>query len=141
MCSENKLIRKIATQVRAELEKFCNINNTKHFNALPCLGGLCGYGSAMLYEALTKYGFSPQIARGQGHWFVICEGLLVDVTASQFGQPSVVVRDYKKVKEGIHSQKYLMAWWDVDNLYSTLCGAGLCQLKDEIDAERNYVAP
>jgi hypothetical protein len=46
------------------------------------------------------------------HWFVVCSGLLVDVTASQFGMPKVCVQDYKKIKRIIKGGERNISWWE-----------------------------
>lgn len=122
-------IKKIAQAVRLELE---SIVGKPDINAQPHLGGLCGHGSVMLHEALTDAGYKSKIARGYGHWFVICDGLLCDITASQFGQGKVVVRDYEKVRQSILTGQYQMQWWRYDISYETACDAGLCGLKKTI---------
>jgi hypothetical protein len=132
-------IKKIATKIREELESFAERNPGGRFSTEPNLAGMCGYGSVMLYEALSEAGFKPKIAAGHGHWFVVCEGYLVDATATQFGQPKVVVRNYEKVRASILSRKYLREWWNASKLSNDECSAGLCNLKDTIRKARENV--
>ena len=53
------------------------------------LCGMCAIASAELHKRLTAAGFSAAIAfrntADEGHAFVICDELIVDVTATQFG--------------------------------------------------------
>lgn len=130
-------IKKIARQVRTELKSFIGKNG---FNAQPHLGGLCGYGAVMLHEALNKNNLKTKIAAGGGHWFAVCGDYLVDVTASQFGQPQVVVRDYNKIKHMINSGEYQMNWWNANALHDSACGANLCNLKQQIEKARQSKA-
>jgi len=134
--SKQAQFKKIARQVRMELESF--VGNHPNFNSQPHLGGLCGYGSVMLHEALKKAGYKSKIASGGGHWFVVCEGFLCDITASQFGQAKIVVRDYEKVKQGILSGNYQMNWWNAHSFHDTACGASLCNLKEPIKQAREH---
>lgn len=81
-------IRNAALRVRRYLERDAD--------TCPDLTGCCGRASAMVAHALVRDGFKPVIAHAPGHAFVLCEGYLVDVTATQFGwekeYPKVVVR-------------------------------------------------
>lgn len=98
--------RNIATKVRQELDLFRTKSNCTGFCSGPDLGGLCYYGAAMLYESFREHGFgSAEIAAGEGHWYLICDEYLVDVTASQFGMGNVVVRQNKNVKHMIKNNK------------------------------------
>lgn len=113
---KNKILN-IARGVRQELEEIGpwmqvpaggrpNPHFPKH------LGGYCGYGATMLYAALTAAGLEAEVISGSGHWFAKCGEYLVDVTASQFGQAKVVVRDFERVQEMIQSGEYQMNWWN-----------------------------
>lgn len=124
-----KEMRRVANRIRKRLEKIATM---LHSYTLPHLGGLCGYGSLMLYNELLKLGRKPQIATGGGHWFVVCDEMLVDVTASQFGQPKVVVKDYATVKEQNGNNEYQRTYW---NAYSigTPKEAGIDSLQIHLD--------
>lgn len=110
-----KQLRSIAAKTRRTMEKIRNglysPNNCSYVSHTKDLGGLCGYGSVLLYENLTREGFSPEIVSGSGHWFVKCDEYLMDVTASQFGQSKVVVRNYNKIQEGIKKAEYNRYFW------------------------------
>ena len=127
-------ITKIAKQVRAELISFIS-DGANGFNSQPHLSGMCGYGAVMVFDALKKAGRQPKIAVGQGHYFTVCDGFLVDVTASQFGQSKIVVRDYEKVKKMIASNEYQMRWWQA-SLHNSVCSANICSNRKMIDDAR-----
>jgi len=125
----SKKIRKIANRIRKRLEKIAT-------SLLPGvgahLGGLCGHGALMLHKELTELGRAPQVASGRGHWFVVCDGFLIDVTASQFGQPKVVVRDYEKVKKENGNNLYCRNWWNAESI-GTPQMAGVAGFQTQID--------
>lgn len=57
----------------------------------PTRAGLCALASARLCAELAQAGFSPVVrvvhtARLSGHCYVECQGLLLDVTATQFSR-------------------------------------------------------
>ena len=126
-------LTKIAREVRKELialaPKFYGVP-PKH------LGGLCAHASAMLFERFRKEELKVQIASGAGHWFTVCEGFLVDITASQFGQAKICVRDYERVVKKVASQEYSMNWWDVRKLSDSCAAAGLGSNVGEIEEAR-----
>jgi len=106
-------IRKIATDVRMTfiekvmpaLSKMHSIENKKS------LRGCCAYASTMLYNRFINEGFRPKIVEGDGHYFVKCDEFLVDITASQFGQGMVCVKDWKNIQEKINSGNYELSFW------------------------------
>jgi hypothetical protein len=126
-------LRKIATEVRAELVRL----GPKIYGVTPGhLGGLCGYGSVMLFQRLKKEGYSPKIASGIGHWFVVCGDFLVDVTASQFGQGKVTIRNYKNIKKKIESGNYSLDFWKATKLSKTLKESGLASSLERVKRAR-----
>lgn len=136
---KKRKIRKIATEVRKELQGIVPwlLNYYDSPRDIPKhLAGYCGYGSVMVHEALKEHGFKPKIARADGHWFVVCGSLLVDVTASQFSQPMVVVRNYKNVKNIIESNERCMRFWKADRLCSNVKTANVGVTQEEIDKAR-----
>lgn len=72
------------------------------------LSGFCTHSAIELFRRLLRAGYKPQLAlaadsgkwedHSWGHCFVLCEDLVVDVTASQFLQPHVVVRSARASK-------------------------------------------
>jgi hypothetical protein len=105
-----KQIVKIARQTR----KF--VENSKELVGLmgkpaPHLGGWCAHSSIILSHNLREAGLDAKIVSGYGHWFVKCENFLVDITASQFGQSRVCVKDFDKIQEVVSSNKINAQWW------------------------------
>lgn len=85
--SKQGLVR-VAVDVRRELESF----KEQGWDLPADLCGFCMYGSIMVWQALKRLGRRPLLVEGAGHWFTHCDGYLIDVTASQFGEVDVVVR-------------------------------------------------
>jgi hypothetical protein len=126
---QKRSIKKVAVDVRKTLEKIAPRLNIHAAH----LQGACGYGSVMLFEELKRAGYKPRIAQGSGHWFVVCDGKLVDVTATQFGQPKVVVRDFIRIQDENNKFIYNRQYWTLyGGLHNTTCSAGLCSLKPVI---------
>jgi hypothetical protein len=65
---------------------------------LPHLSGWCAHSAIILSHNLRESGLDAKIVSGQGHWFVKCEDFLTDITASQFGQGNICVREYLLIK-------------------------------------------
>lgn len=100
-------LRSVATEVRAQAE---TRGAAAGFPEGLC--GFCALGSRLLFRALKREGLSPELVLAiwpedhfawyltrptitqeqYSHCYVLCEGYVLDVTASQFGQPNVVVR-------------------------------------------------
>ena len=112
-----KQIVKIARQTR----KF--VENSKELVSLmgkpaPHLGGWCAHSSIILSHNLREAGLNASLVSGYGHWFVKCDDFLVDITASQFGQGSICVRDFNKVQEIVSSNKINAQWWKANSMGS-----------------------
>lgn len=82
-----ELLTKIAKETRKWAE---NLYNHRHLlgnkDWYQGLAGMCAICSVELADRLKKEGFSPSIAKNGNHTFVICDGYLIDITATQFGQ-------------------------------------------------------
>lgn len=91
-------ILKVANEVRNEVESFVGIEDeamgiSKLTWSFPDdLAGLCIVASIILFQELKRLGRNPYIVKGNGHYYINCDGFLVDVTASQFCMPRVVVK-------------------------------------------------
>jgi len=135
---KKKLFRKIATEVRKELQTIAPHFNTGWgtANVAKSLNGYCGFGSTMIWQALKAEGFKPKIINGVGHWFVVCDDILVDVTASQFSQPMVCVREYKTVEKIIESGERSMGFWKNTKASNTPAAAGLNDNEAKIEHAR-----
>lgn len=130
-------IRKIATEVRKELQGLSHLNyGSEPRKIRKDLRGYCRYGSVMVHEALAKNGFKSKIVGGSEHWFVVCGNLLVDITASQFSQPKVVVRNYKEVKRIIKTGECLMYFWKANKFSGSAKLAGLGDALKQINKAR-----
>lgn len=103
------------------------------------LQGACAHGSVLLFDNLRAAGFRPQIVQSQGHYFAICSGYLVDVTASQFGQPKVVVRPHHRIKEMVATGDYNMNWWNAINIFDEPCHANLCAHRKALNDAREKI--
>ena len=125
-------LQDIATRTRTLLE---NISKELLINAQPNLAGLCGYGSIMLSEELQRNGHKAQIIGGYGHWFVQCdEKYLMDITASQFGQANVIVKDFEEVQKEVKACPGRTDYWKFCNVDSIERSPYLAQYKKQIDA-------
>lgn len=116
------IIRRVATKTRKQVSDNRSalfIGVAKH------LGGLCGNASALMFDNLQKAGLQPEIVQGWGHWYNRCGPWLVDITASQFGQGKICIRNFSRTQELIKSQDRAMAWWDPQKISNNLKDSGL----------------
>jgi hypothetical protein len=103
-------IRAIAKEARRWVERICELDRKskdREFSRDCC--GTCGIASAHLFTLLEKAGMKAEIAEGTWHAFVVCEDLLIDVTATQFRDtehkyPPVVIKKLSDVKQTQY-------WW------------------------------
>lgn len=70
----------------------------KHGCWMPDMNGLCGIASYQIFNLLKDIGMSPRLCMNEYHAFVLCGGMIVDVTATQFCNsfPAVFVSPRKK---------------------------------------------
>ena len=116
------IIRKVAYKTR----EFIFTNRNKLYpGSANHLGGLCDWASSALWSNLTREGLSPEVVQGGGHWFIKCGAWLVDVTASQFGQGKVCIRNYDRTIELITSNTKAMHWWHPYKVHKTIKDAGM----------------
>lgn len=80
--SKQQLI-KIASRTRAELESLVGKQSDMY--------GFCVYGAVLLWQELKRHKRRPWIVEGMDHWFVHCDGHLIDITATQFGLHKIEV--------------------------------------------------
>lgn len=128
MATKAELIR-LARWSRALFDE----GNTKTKLFPPHLGGACAIASAFIFNALEQAGYEAAIVSGRGHTFVVCEGWLVDITATQFGQPGIVVRDYEKLKLALKEKRLEAPWWVEERRFLSINEAGLRWSSIEID--------
>jgi hypothetical protein len=136
LMSRGKIAR-IARQVRTKLDQIAALSPLKVRLAKlhpypPHLSGACGIASVMLHDELTGAGMTPLIVAGDGHYFVVCEGWLVDVTATQFGHRPIVIRRYADIRHAISTNALLAYWWKQSNAYRSVEQAGLKEYRNEI---------
>lgn len=97
-----KKAKKIALDVRKWAEQYAKRH---HYDSDLC--GLCAISSARLSYKLEKAGIPHKIAHNDSHAFVVCNGYIIDVTATQFGcRSKVVVRKPPKPHE-----EDALSWW------------------------------
>lgn len=94
-------VREIAEGVRAAFEKIASKEDWPSD-----LGGLCARAAAQIHLACARAGIDVMMWKNYYHAFNECDGWIVDVTATQFGDhPRVMViradqaRDYYHVRE------------------------------------------
>jgi len=111
--NDKQRIRKIAIDVRKTfVERVMPALSKMHLiEDKKSLAGYCGYASAMLYNRLINEGFRPKIAEGVGNYFIKCNEFLVDITASQFGQGTVCVKDWENIQKKVNSKNYELSFW------------------------------
>jgi len=78
---ELSTITDTAYRVRYFGELFQKVNS---YNFLEDLTGMCGICAYFLFRSLKKKRFHPVFSSNRFHSFVMVEGFLVDVTATQF---------------------------------------------------------
>lgn len=96
-----------ARDARKMLEKYALKSNIY----FPHLGGLCYKASLVLMKRLLVMNFKPKLLTSMAHWFVVCDGFIIDITASQFGQPPVIVINHEYIKRVIDERTRDLHWW------------------------------
>lgn len=111
-------LRNIAKRVRRWAE-----NNYKAYNVADDLCGMCGVAAYATGRILAKEKIPHEvcIAAMGGHCFVVCDGYLIDVTATQFNQAKIIVR---KLSNDVIDDHW---FWRVDRRWK------------EADQFRNYL--
>lgn len=81
----------------------------------PDLAGLCAIVSKELCERLQQNGYKAKIAYNGHHCFVILQGRIIDLTATQFGNyPKIYI---KKLPDYISSDKLYGSTWYIEKLF------------------------
>ena len=87
--SDRKTIRNVAQSVRKWAENLQN-RHKMWGDDLRCM---CAITSYQIFIKLKKRGFFPTLRLNNDHCFITCNELLIDVTATQFGDyPKVITR-------------------------------------------------
>jgi hypothetical protein len=87
--------------------------NTRTDDFSEHLAGMCAIASAELFKRLKAEGFKPKICFTEEHTFILVDGLVVDVTATQFGsryKPVSILPFEEAVEDGV---------WGMEIEYST----------------------
>ena len=58
------------------------------------LGGLCGVGACRVFKALKYLDYSPVLVASSDHIFVVAEGNIIDITATQFNLPEIHIEPF-----------------------------------------------
>lgn len=119
-------VRTIAWDARRWVEKICAIDKKREYREFynGC-GGACGVASAHLYTMLDKAGIPAQIVESVDHAFVLCDDMIIDITATQFCDtevnfPAVCIMEKSAVKE----RQY---WWKVKRVHKSLRSFAISQ--------------
>lgn len=103
-------IKEVANQTRRWAERYAANNYFPRD-----LTGVCAIAATKLFLDLQKNGFKDiHIVENTEHAFVVCEGHIVDVTATQFGLGSIVIEP--------KSKKPNYTFWKTDRKFKTANG-------------------
>lgn len=105
----------IAKAVRTGFDKYVEKNGGYGSD----LTGFCHDASVVIFKLAKKYGIDKvQMGEGVGHWFVMLDGMIIDVTSTQFSQPDkVAVLPMERAEK-------IGAWWE---------------LQEKLDAPKNHI--
>ena len=109
-------LRNIAWQVRRWAEnEYTGSDGCGWYDNDLC--GLCAVASGEIWKRLKAVGADPLIVYcdmdWSGHCYVLVEGYVIDVTATQFFRkmPRVVVRKHTRAKQ---------EWWDISQTFKNI---------------------
>lgn len=116
-------------KVRAKLHRIARSarywaeQEAKKDNFYPDLTAFCARGAAELFRRLKSVGLKPRLVETrrpyEAHIYVQCCGYIIDTTASQFGEPKVIVR-----RKGV--KKHEDAWYWT-SIWKTFTSVGALQ--------------
>lgn len=89
-----KTIKEVAQKTR----RWAMQTNRRKHDFPSDLEGMCGIASVKLHANLEAEGYSPFIHYSEGHAFVVCDGMIVDVTATQFGRKPIEIVPMRRSK-------------------------------------------
>lgn len=131
----------VIVKVAKKTREIFDIANAEYKTFKPHLKGACAMASACIFDELIALGLSPKIVSSATHTWVVCDGWLIDVTATQFGQPKIVIRNYSKLQHDIQNGLYVMPWWKQLITFDSVEKAGLINLRlDVAEFKRVYEA-
>lgn len=119
----NRKLRNIGKIARRKSEEI--VNEMEYGLIFEGLCGFCARGSAILFNELKKRGYEAKIVEGDGHFYVECEGYIIDVTATQFGPFSTVV-----VRKSLSVSMQSMGYWKPYKKYNSIESARRQQRND-----------
>lgn len=109
-------IQRLAALTRHELHKFISVHYDVFDYDWACSCLVCAWA---LEKILKAHGFKAELCIGEydscTHAFVVVDGYVVDITATQFQRPEVVVElfegsDYVSEFKGIKAHKHISTW-------------------------------
>jgi hypothetical protein len=130
-------IREIAEKVRKSCLK-------KYKSRFPdTLEGCCSIASGRLFKELSKNGFHPIIVEVDNdsemccHCFIICNGYLVDITATQFDQDPICIFR-RKIHNNDQRNEFWYWYWKKRIYYHSVHELKKKQLRDGWDKDQVY---
>lgn len=128
-------LKSIAEEVRGYFERGVKLLGKYD----PDLCGLCGIASIFLYQRLKNEGYEPQMATSTSHIYIICDGKIVDITATQFGLDPVVIIDHQTILLALNEKRSLNDFWKTVAIFRDPDAAGFPKSFFE-EAERLAIA-
>jgi len=110
------LFRNIAERARQWAEHVIDTEWAAHNMYGPTMSGFCALAAIELFRRLYNAGFDPRLvlstdtgqpyiyARdgcidyGEGHCYVLCDGYVIDITATQFGKKKIEIRGQRNIR-------------------------------------------
>ena len=104
------------------------MRHRQKFNCDDDLAGMCAIASGYLHRMLNKAGIESFLCINHEHCFVLANGYIVDVTASQYGLKPVCILEVEKANQEFWfvEQKFkstpelfehqLDEWWPFDQM-------------------------
>lgn len=119
----NRKLRRIGKIARRKSEEIADELSWEYISKDLC--GFCARGSAILFNELKKRNYEPKIIEGDGHFYIECNGYIIDITATQFGDFSKVV-----VRKKLSTYMKNLGYWNVLNKYNSIEAARKQQRSD-----------
>ena len=123
---KKKVIRRLAYRVRdivqdivdTEYEEAMERGDSEYYNCTESLGGMCARASALLSTLLTQAKIKHELAYGDGHVYIECDGYVIDVTATQFGEQygmTLIRPQFEMQNKELHD-----TWWRTSKLFKNI---------------------
>lgn len=112
-----KKIRECAKQAREWAEEVTGPEGPyKYIDESMC--GLCAIASVYLGYLLKKAGYQPIYAlRVSNHCFIVCEGFVIDVTATQFNRKPIEILPVLEARK--HCDRWGSVIWSIDESFTS----------------------